>query len=296
MTTDALAVASPPPKGSAPREWGLSLVRIAAFGVIGALSLVVLFVTLPAMRAIVSTGGTLFGTVWDPSRGAFGLVPFMLGSLIASGLALVCSVPLAFACAATLSELAGPTMRRLSRRLLSLYAAIPSVVFGYVGLVLLVPAIAVRSRSPGLGLLAAAAVLVLVALPTITLLMLDTFEALPASLRQESFALGATRLQTLWKLILPAARPGLLTASLLGLARALGEALAIQMVVGNAPVMPRGLVTPAATLGTGLVAELGMLRRGSAHSDALFAMAFALLLASMLLLAIARRAQRSVRL
>lgn len=266
-----------------------ALVRAAAIAVFGALALVVLFVTLPALRAIASTHGTIFGAEWAPLRGRFGLLPFLLGSLVTSGLALLASIPLATICAATLSELGTPGLRRASRRLLSIYAAVPSVVFGWVGLVLIVPRIALHTRSPGLGLLAASLVLVLVALPTITVLMLDELEALPASLRAEAFALGATRLQTFRKLIVPAARTGLLNASLLGLGRALGEALAIQMVVGNAPTMAPGLVSPAATLATGLVNEIGMGRRGSAHSDALFAMALTLLLGAMLLTALARR-------
>ncbi len=275
-------------------QWQLILLRLAALLVFATLFAVVLFVSLPALRAIVSTHGSIFGATWDPAQGRFGLLPFVLGSLVASGLALVVSVPLGAACATTLSELATPPVRRLGRQLLSIYAAIPSVVFGYVGLVLLVPQIAVRTRSPGLGLGAAAAVLVLVALPTITLLMLDVLESLPRSLREEALALGATRLSTFRHVVWPTARPGLLTAALLGLARVLGEALAVQMVVGGAPLPPSSLHTPAATLGSALVTELGTLRTGNPHSDALFAMAASLLLASLLVLAITRRLQRRV--
>lgn len=271
----------------------------AAVLVTFALAAVVSFVVLPALRSFGAHRGALAGLEWNPVAGRFGLLPLLVGSTVSSLLALAIAVPLALAVAATLSELASDRVRKVSRSLLGLFASIPSVVFGWLGLTFVVPWIARLTQSTGLGLFAAALVLGVVALPTICLLSLDALRALPPGLRESAFALGATRVETLRTVVFPAARSGLATAVLLGLGRALGEAIAVQMVIGNAPIIPRGLFAPSATFATVLVTEMGRVRPGTPHADALFAVALALLVMAMVLLALLRfagdRGRRSPR-
>jgi phosphate transport system permease protein len=162
---------------------------------------------------------------------------------------------------------------------------IPSVVYGWLGLVLLVPLVRHVTHSPtGFGLLAAGIVLSIMILPTVISLSEDALYAVHSSMREGSMALGATRWQTIWNVMLPAARSGLTVAVILGIARAIGEALAVQMVIGNSPVLPKGLLAPTAAMTTEIVTDMGSAQEGTVLYHSLFTLAFLLLLISMLLI------------
>jgi len=170
---------------------------------------------------------------------------------------------------------------------------IPSVVYGWLGLTILVPGIATVFHLPdGDSLLAAGIVLSIMILPTVISLSEDALRVVPGALREGSAALGATRFETIVKVLIPSASSGLAVAVILGVARAIGETLAVQLVLGNAAIFPTSLLQPAAALTSEIVMEMGNAPDGSPWKDALFSMAFLLLLISMGLIVLIRFALR----
>jgi phosphate transport system permease protein len=170
---------------------------------------------------------------------------------------------------------------------------IPSVVYGWLGLTLLVPIIREHTSSAsGFSLAGAGVVLAIMILPTVISLSEDAFNSLPPSLKEGSLALGATRLQTIMRVLLPSASSGLAVALILGIARAVGETLAIQLVIGNATAFPAGIFGPTATLTTVIVGEMPSATEGSLQEHALFSMAFLLLIIAMILILLVRFALR----
>jgi phosphate transport system permease protein len=174
-----------------------------------------------------------------------------------------------------------------------LFAGIPSVVYGYVGLTVIVDLIRRGTgSSTGYGMLAGGVVLAIMILPTVISISEDTLRSLPDSYEEASLALGATRWQTIWKVLLPAAAPGVVTAMILGIARAIGETMAVQMVIGNSPLFPSSLINPTSTLTSNIVMEMGNTPFGSTWNNALFMMSLILLLISLLLIVLVRTAVR----
>jgi len=174
---------------------------------------------------------------------------------------------------------------------IEILVGIPSVVYGWLGLTLLAPLIRTHLGSQtGFGLLTAAIVLSIMILPTVISLSEDALRSVHESLKEGSMALGATRWQTIFKVMLPAARSGLTVALILGIARAIGEALAVQMVIGNSAILPKGLLNPTATLTTEIVTDMGSAQQGSILQHSLFSMAFMLLLIAMALIVLVRLA------
>jgi len=173
---------------------------------------------------------------------------------------------------------------------IELLVGIPSVVYGFIGLTVLVPFIrsAFDGSTIGFSLLAGTIVLAIMILPTITTIAADAMGSLPNSLREGSYALGATRWQTIRKVMIPAALPSLLTAVVLGMARAFGEAMAVQMVIGNVRDLPSGLLDPAATLTTIITLNMGHTTYGSVENNTLWSMGLVLLLISFLFILIIR--------
>lgn len=165
--------------------------------------------------------------------------------------------------------------------MIELLVGIPSVVYGYVGLTVIVPFIRKVFGGTGFGILSGTIVLFVMVLPTITSLTIDSLKAVPLHYRQASLALGATRWQTIYKVILRASAPGIFTAVIFGMARAFGEALAVQMVIGNACLMPKSLVTPTATLTSQLTSQMGNTVMGTLSNNALWSLALILLLMSL---------------
>ncbi|HEX3015158.1 MAG TPA: phosphate ABC transporter permease subunit PstC [Desulfobacteria bacterium] len=230
---------------------------------------------------------------WSPDNGKFGALTFIAGTLGTTLIAIVLGAPLGLAGAIFMARIAPKWMRTIMRPAVELFAGIPSVVYGYVGITVLVSILRKTTGSAtGYGLLAGGIVLAVMILPTVTSISEDTLRALPESYEEASLALGATRWQTIWRVLVPAAAPGILTAIILAMARAIGETMAVQMVIGNAPLFPNTLVTPTSTLTSDIVMEMGNTPFGSTWNNALFMMALILLVVSLLLIILVRMAVR----
>jgi phosphate transport system permease protein len=210
----------------------------------------------------------LSGTVWDVSKNQFGILPMIIGTAYVTVLALIMAVPLGIACAIFLAEVAPQRVRDIFRPAIELLVGIPSVVYGLVGLLLLVPLISKLGGS-GDSVLAAAIVLTIMVLPTIISISEDSIRAVPSSYKEGALALGATRWQVIWGVTLPAARSGITASIILGMGRAIGETMAMIMVIGNSIVIPVSPLSAARTLTGTLALELNYAT--GLHWNALFA-------------------------
>jgi len=244
---------------------------------------------------------------WAPSSDRFGILPFIAGSLGVTGLALLIAAPTGTLTGVFIAKMAPPWMRNLMRQVMDLLVGIPSVVYGIFGLTVVLPLVSRTwlADAPASGFAVSAVILAVMIVPTIVSLSTDAFESLPQSLDEGAQALGSSRWQAIWHVLIPAARPRLLTAAVLGLGRAIGEAMAVQMVIGNNPQwialmrestdrapFLRALFTPAATLTTELVQELPNTAAGSTWNNILFAMGLLLYLLTMVLILATRRLGR----
>jgi phosphate transport system permease protein len=234
----------------------------------------------------------LFGTDWDGFGGKFGAAPFIAGSLVATAFAILVGGPLGVAIGLFFSELAPKRVANAFKPAIEVLVGIPSIVYGWIGLTLLVPLIGRVFHADGSGLLAAGIVLSIMILPTVISLSEDALKVVPNALREGSAALGATRWETMSRVLIPAASSGLAVAVILGIARAIGETLAVQMVLGNAAVIPNGLLSAASALTSEIVMDMGDAPEGSAFRHALFSMALLLLLIAMGLIVLIRLALR----
>jgi phosphate transport system permease protein len=230
-----------------------------------------------------------FGTAWDQNVESFGVLPLLYGSAITTLITLMISAPLAIATAIFMVEIAPPRIRRVMRTVVELFAALPSVIFGLLGLTIIVPWVRDTFHAGlGKGIFAASIVLVFMTQPTIVSIAEDTLRALPESLREGALAAGATRWQMIWRVLLPAARSGVITAIILGMGRAIGETMAVQMVIGNITAkIPNNLVTGATTMPAAIVTQLPE-ATSPAHRAALIMVAFVLLMITLILIAAVR--------
>ncbi|WP_094605262.1 hypothetical protein SPSIL_003410 [Sporomusa silvacetica DSM 10669] len=227
---------------------------------------------------------------WDPTENQYGALSFITGSVYVTILAVLFGAPLGLAGAVFMAKIAPEWLREIMRPATDLYVAIPSVVYGYVGLTVLVPFIREFFHvNTGFGLFAAALILAIMILPTIISISEDALRAVPKTLEEASLALGATRWQTIAKVLLPSALPGILTAIILAMARAIGETMAVQMVIGNTPQMAKSLFTPTSTLPSEIVVEMGNTPFGSAWGNSLFLMALVLLIISLAMILLIRQ-------
>jgi len=241
-----------------------------------------------------SLWGFLFSTDFAPDGKHPGAAVFVVGTLAVTVFAIAIGGPFGIAVGIFLAEIAPHRMTSVLKPAIELMVVIPSVVYGWLGLTLLVPLIRTHTSSPsGFGLAAAGIVLAIMILPTVITLSEDAFRSLPEALKEGSLALGATRWQTITRVLLPSASSGLAVALILGIARAVGETLAIQMVIGNATQLPKGLFAPTATLTTEIVTDMPGATAGSLLEHALFSMAFLLLLIAMALIVLVRLALRN---
>ena len=229
------------------------------------------------------------GTTWDQNSQHFGVLPLLYGSLLTTLLTLLISAPLAIAVAVFMVEIAPGPIRRIMRTTVELFASLPSVIYGLLGLTIIVPWVRIGfGGGLGKGALAASIVLIFMTQPTIISIAEDALRALPGSLREGALALGATRWQVIWRVLLPAARPGLLTAVILGMGRAIGETMAVQMVIGNITSrIPNSITTGATTMPAAIVTQLPE-ATSAEHRAALIMVAFLLLLITLVLIAAAR--------
>ncbi len=236
--------------------------------------------------AEVGLRGFIGGPTWLPSEGSFGILPLISGSLIVTLGALALGTPLAVGTAVFLSEIASPRLRDLVRPAVELLAGVPSVVYGFFGLLIVRPVVAQLTGGLGFGPLTAWLILAIMIVPTIASLTEDALRSLPDGIREASYAMGATTWQTIWRVVLPAAKIGIIDAVILGMGRAIGETMAVLMVVGNATVFFQGVGEPIATLTSQIVMDMPY--ASGLHRTALFGMAIILFLISMGLVALVR--------
>jgi phosphate transport system permease protein len=262
----------------------LCLSALVSILIVFLIALFILHEGWPALSRI-GLGPFLLGQVWRPQQEQFGILPMIAGSILVTAGALILGVPLAVACAVFMAEVAPDRVRAVVRPAVELLAGIPSVVYGLFGLVVLVPLVR-RIPMPyntGFGLLSASIVLGVMILPTITNIAEDAIRAVPREYKEGSLALGTTHWQTIAGVILPAARSGLVAAIILGIGRALGETMAMIMVIGNSVIIPHPLnanpltifLSTARTLTGNIAVEISY--ACGLHEDALFATGVVLL-------------------
>jgi phosphate transport system permease protein len=210
----------------------------------------------------------IFGTVWRPGQEQYGILTMIVGSIAVTAGSLLLAIPLGITCAILLAEVAPYKVRMLLRPAVELLVGIPSVVYGLVGLVLLVPLIR-EIGGNGFSVLAASIVLMAMVLPTIISITEDSLRAVPSSYKEGALALGATHWQTIKGVLLPAARSGIGAAVILGMGRAIGETMAMIMVIGNSIIFPTSPLDSARTLTGNIAVEISY--AGGLHEKALFA-------------------------
>lgn len=232
----------------------------------------------------------LFGTEWSSTAGVFGIAPLVTGTLVVTIGALLFGAPLAIGTAVFLSEIASPTVRNIVRPAVEMLAGVPSVVFGFFGLVIVRPFVAELTGSMGFGPLSASLILAVMIVPTIATLTEDALRSVVPGIREASYAMGATTWQTIYKVLLPAAKIGIIDAVILGMGRAIGETMAVVMVAGNAPQFFKGLGAPIATVTSQIVIDMSY--ASGTHRTALFGLAIILFLISMGLVALVRALSR----
>lgn len=247
---------------------------------------IVIFLCIRGFPALTEIGIVEFltGTVWRPGQDAYGILPMIVGSFYVTALSMLITIPLGIACAILLAEIAPTWAREVLRPAVELLVGIPSVVYGLVGMVLLVPLIR-QIGGYGFSLLAAAIVLTAMVLPTIISISEDSLRSVPTSYREAALALGATQWQTIWHVILPAARPGIGASIVLGMGRAIGETMAMIMVIGNSVAIPVSPLDAGRTLTGNIAVEIGY--ASGIHESALFATGVVLLVVILMLNSIA---------
>ena len=236
----------------------------------------------------------LFTNNWNPSEtpASFGALAFILGSTFVSMGAVVISAPIAITLAVFVNVISKGLGNKLIKPSLEILVGIPSVVYGWVGISVLVPFIKNHVGGMGFSLLAGILVLSLMILPTIATLSIDAIKSIPREHIEASYGLGATRWQTIKNVIIPGAKSGILTGVVLGIARAFGEALAVQMVIGNAVKIPNGLLSSSSTLTSILTMDMANTVGGTAWNDALWSLALILLVISFLFILAIRKIEK----
>lgn len=286
------------------RIWalGLTALGLAVLVVAGLIVAQLVRIGTPAVK---HTGVAAFvsNSVWDVTRDVFGALPFIYGTLVTSAVGLLLALPVSIGLALFLTEMAPPRLRHVVSFPISLLAGIPSVVFGLWGLFVLVPLLRrpvepfltrafgfiplFRGAPIGLGYLAAGVVLAIMILPTITSISIEVLQTVPRALREAALSLGATRWEAIRMAVLPYARAGIVGATMLGLGRALGETMAVTMVIGNSPTIRASLFAPGYSL-PAVVANEFAEANGDLHTSALAALGLLLFAVTVLLNVIAR--------
>lgn len=259
---------------------------VMALTAITSLGLIAFFIFNEGMPFMIDYGiaDFIFGTEWDPSNQVYGIFPMIVGSVIATLLAILIGAPIGIAVAVYLVEIAPPKVARIIRPAITLMEGIPSVIIGLFGMVVMLDVIRRLARGPlseylpagyqtGYSVLAGAIILAIMILPTIISISADSIRAVPNEYKEAALALGSSKWQTIYKVVVPAAKSGVLAAVILGVGRAIGETMAIIMVVGNTVQIPEagweGIFAPVRTLTGNIALEMGY--AGPEHRQALFA-------------------------
>jgi phosphate transport system permease protein len=292
-----MSSAAPAVHGSA-TDWSSRALRTFTAGAacLFPLSLVLAatVLTVQAYPALDKLGWQFFiSSEWNVAQGRFGAVPFVYGTIITSAVAMLVAVPIGIGAATYLAEIAKPPIRLAVGFLVELLAAIPSVVYGFWGIIFLVPLLQSLygflglQATGGRGLFTAGLVLALMVVPYITAVTIDALRAVPVAQRQGAYALGATRWQTIWTVVLPNARSGIVGGGFLALGRALGETMAVAMVIGNAPKLPWSIVEPGYSIPSVIANEMPG-AGDNLHRSVLVALGLVLFVVSVLINLLAR--------
>lgn len=256
------------------------LLGLITVGCVLLISIYLVVSGIPAIRQI-GLGEFLFGKVWASTAAEprYGILPFILTSIYGTAGAILLGVPIGFLTAVYLAKLAPPKIKNTMQAAVSLLAGIPSVVYGLVGMMVLVPGIRKVFHVPdGASLLAAIIVLAIMILPSIIKVSVTALEAVPREYEEASLALGATPVETYFKVSVPSARSGIAAAVVLGVGRAIGEAMAVMMVSGNVSNMPTSIFESVRFLTTAVASEMAYSGPGSLQRQALFSIALVLYL------------------
>ncbi len=247
------------------------LLGVSALIFIIAILLITFFIFAKGVPLILDIGinNFLLETNWNPTKGVFGIGTMFVGSLAVTLSSLVWAVPLGVLTAIFMAEIAPPKVGKFLGNLVELLAGIPSVVYGFFGLIVIVPIIRNYIGGNGLSVLAGAIILGIMVLPTIINISRDSILAVPKEYKEGSLALGATHYQSIRHVIIPAARSGIITAIVLGMGRAIGETMAVVMVTGNSTIIPDSILSPVRTMTSNIVLEMGY--AAGDHQAALFA-------------------------
>jgi len=291
----------------------LVITWVASIAAVATLLWILESIITPAIPAIQKTGLSFFtSTVWDVNRDRYGAVPFLAGTAISSIIALLFALPLGVFIALFLSENFLPLpIRQTIRFVVELLAAIPSVVYGLWGIAVVIPIVRqlggwlsdnlgfiplFEGRATGNSTLTASLVLALMVLPTITAISRTALVAVPHTLREGSYAVGATRWETIFRVLLPTAAPGIVAATILAFGRAMGETMAVAMLIGNSPRLNLSLLSPGGTLAGLLANQFGEAKglQVSALMYAALALVLLTLFVNMAGEAVLRRAQQSI--
>ena len=261
-------------------------IKASGYSAILFVALIFIFLLREGLPALTSVKlGDLFSVRWYPIENFFGILPLLSGSLVVTLGAALIAFPLGLGSAIFIAEIAPRWVREILKPLVELLGGLPSVVLGFLGIMVLSPSLRIFLNLPtGLTALAGSLLLGAIAIPTIVSIAEDALDAVPQSYREAALAVGATRWQTIWRVTLPAARSGVLTAVMLGVGRALGETMAVMMVTGNAPVLAtrwNSLFMPARTMTATIAAEMGEVANGSTHYHVLFFIGLVLFLISL---------------
>lgn len=269
-----------------------NLFLVCAIVAVAGVALIFAFVGIRAWPVVDAPGlgAFLAGTEWSSTYEKFGILPLVSGTLVVTIGALLLGAPLAVGTAVFLSEVASPRMRSIVRPAVEMLAGVPSVVFGFFGLVILRPIIADMTGTMGFGPLTASIILAVMIVPTIATLTEDALRSVAPGIRHASYAMGATQWQTIYKVLLPAAKIGIIDAIILGMGRAIGETMAVVMLAGNAPQMFKGISEPVSTLTSQIVIDMSY--ASGTHRSALFGLAIILFLIAMGLVALVRALSR----
>ena len=289
---------APPQQQRNETRWGEriieAVIKIGGISSIVIIALIFLFLLREGLPAFLDIPlRQLFGPTWYPIEDLFGMLPLLVGSLIVTVGAVGIALPLGLTTAIYLGEIAPPWLREILKPIIEVLAGIPSIVLGFLGWIALAPLIQKLGAPTGLTAFTGSLILAYMSLPTIISIAEDALYAVPKEYRDGALAIGATQWQSIWRVVLPAARPGLVIAVMLGIGRAIGETMAVMMVTGNAANIPSFqtgfFFVPVRTMTATIAAEMGEVAQGSLHYSTLFAIGIVLFVISFAINSLAGR-------
>jgi len=275
------------------KEWIVEgLIRLSGISTILIIALIFVFLLREGLPAFAQLGlGDFLHERWYPIEGLYGLLPLIFGTLLVTIGALLMAVPVGLTTAVYLGEFAPAWQREILKPLIEILAGIPSIVLGFLGWIALAPLVQRLGAPTGLTAFTGSFILAYMALPTIISIAEDALYAVPREYRDGALAIGATKWQTTWRVVVPAARSGIVTAIMLGVGRAIGETMAVMMVTGNAAnipaLAPDIFFQPVRTMTATIAAEMGEVAQGSLHYSMLFTVGIALFVITFIINSIA---------